>query len=109
MNLKSFHAKYHIDALFLHALAPHDVAFFVETSQQFYHGRHLFAIAGGTDKCLDHLGVFSKTIEGGLDFLHIWLQCSLSKKADVAIETVVRHMYEAVFLTNKVENTRCRK
>ena len=55
VNLQSFNTEDHVYALFLHTLAPLDVALLVEACQKLYHGSHLLAVAGSGDECLDYL------------------------------------------------------
>ena len=95
---QAFHTIYHIDAFLLHALAPFDVALLVEAGQQFHHGRHLLAVACGADERLHHLGVFGQAVECGLDAFHLRLERRLAQQSDVAVERMVGHMYEEVFL-----------
>ena len=104
VNLQSFHAKDDVDAFFLHSLAPLDVALLVESGEQLYHGCYLLAVAGCCDECLYHLGVLGQTIEGGLDGFYFGLDGCLAQYTDVAVEVVIGHMDEAVFLTYLVED-----
>ena len=55
MNLQSFYTEDYVHALFLHALAPLDVALLVEACQKLYYGSHLLTVAGSGDERLDHL------------------------------------------------------
>ena len=55
MNLQSFYTEDYVYALFLHALAPLDVALLVETCQKLYHGSYLLTVAGSSDECLHYL------------------------------------------------------
>ena len=103
VNLESFHAEDYVDSLFLHSLAPLDVALLVESCHQFDHSRNLLAVAGGTDERLHHLRVLGKTIECGLYLLHAGAQSSLAQQSDVCVERVVGHVYEAVFLAYLLE------
>ena len=104
MNLQSFYTEDYVYALFLHTLAPLDVALLVETGKKLYYGSHLFAVAGSGDECLDYLGILRQTIEGGLDGLYLWLGSSFTEHTDVAVEAMIRYVDEAVFLTNLVED-----
>ena len=103
VNLESFDAEDYVDALFLHPLAPLDVALLVKSCHQFDHSRDLLAVAGGTDECLHHLRVLGKTIECGLYLLHAGAQGSLAQQSNVGVERVVGHVYEAVFLAYLLE------
>ena len=105
MNLQTFHAKDNVHAFFLHALAPLDVAFFVEPSQQLDDGRHLLAVLCCANQGLHHLGIFGQAIERGLDFLDFRAQGCFSQHANVAVERVVGNMDETVFLPDEVEDT----
>ena len=104
MNLQSFNTEDDVHALFLHALAPLDVALLVETCQKLYHGSYLLAVAGSGDERLDYLGILRQTIEGGLDGLYLWLGSSLTEYTDVAVEAMIGYMDKAVLLTNLVED-----
>ncbi len=86
VNFQSFYTEDYVYALFLHALAPLDVALLVETSQKLYYGSYLLAVAGSGDECLDYLSILRQTIEGGLDRLYLWLGSCLTEHTDVAVE-----------------------
>ena len=104
MNLQSFYTEDHVHALFLHALAPLDVALLVETGQKLYHGSHLLAVAGSGDECFHYLRILCQTIEGGLDGLYFWFGSCLTEHADVAVEAMIGYMDKTVFFTNLVED-----
>ena len=53
--LQSLHAVNHVDAFFLHSLAPFDVALLVESGEQLHHCCYLLAVACGANEGFHHL------------------------------------------------------
>jgi len=109
MDLQAFNAKDDVDTLFLHTLAPLDVALFIKSCQQLHDGGHLLAVACGADERLHDFGVLGQAIERGLDLFDFGFQCCFAQHTDVSIETMIGYMDEPVLFADEVENAFFRK